>query len=109
VGNYGIIFNLALGHTGHGNRYVREPDFWDHPRRQERRRHPCSRINVGTCIWVDLFLCGKTAAKMIFAFMALYCRGGERMSRQILGAQRTRLPQASAAVYDSKRHFATAD
>ena len=81
MGNYGIIFNLALGHTGHGNRYVREPDFWDHPRRQERRCHPCSRINVGTCIWVDLFLCGKTDAKMIFPFMALIaaaaneCRG----------------------------------
>jgi hypothetical protein len=40
---------------------------------------------------------------MIFLFMALYCR--EQMSRQLLGAQRTRLPQASAAVHDPYRHF----
>jgi hypothetical protein len=43
VGDYGISFNLALGLTSHGNRYERQPDFGDCPRRQERGCHPCSR------------------------------------------------------------------
>jgi hypothetical protein len=63
VGDYGISFNLALGLTSHGNRYEREPDFGDCPRRQERGCHPCSRISVCTCVWVNLLLRGKTAAR----------------------------------------------
>ena len=70
MGDYGIIINLALGDTSHGNPYGREPDFGDYPRRQERRCHPCSRINVCTFLWFDLLLLGNTAAKMSFSFMA---------------------------------------
>ena len=67
MGDYGIIINLALGDTSHGNPYGREPDFGDYPRRQERRCHPCSRINVCTFLWFDLLLLGNTAAKMRFS------------------------------------------
>jgi hypothetical protein len=98
--HYGIIFNLALGHTGHGIRYVREPDFWDHPRRQERRCHPCSRISVGTCIWVDLFLCGKTAAKMIFQFMAHFGRTDCLPLCPLSGAKLPRRSVTDEAVVD---------
>ena len=67
MGDYGIIINLALGDTSHGNPYGREPDFGDYPRRQERRCHPCSRISVCTFLWLDLLLLGNTAAKMSFS------------------------------------------
>jgi hypothetical protein len=55
VGEYGIIFNLALGYHGDGNRHAREPDFGSYPGRQERRGHPRSRINVCTDVRFDLF------------------------------------------------------
>jgi hypothetical protein len=61
VGDYGIIFNLALGHN---NRCCREPDFGDHTRRQERRCHPCGRISISTHVWADLLLRSKAAAEM---------------------------------------------
>jgi hypothetical protein len=76
--HYGIIFNLALGNTDHGHRHGREPDFGGYPRRQERRCPPCHRIGVCTGVWVDLFLCGKTGAKMRFSV-----HGAFRTSRDV--------------------------
>ena len=64
VGYHGVIFDLALGHNGHGDRHGREPDFGDYSRRQERRRHSCSPVIFRTCVWTDLLLRGKTAPKM---------------------------------------------
>ena len=40
------------------------------------------------------------------SLMALNCRRSRRLSRQLSGVQRTRLPKASAAASDPSRHVA---
>jgi hypothetical protein len=73
-----LDLELSVESSSLGNRYEREPDFRDYPRRQERRCHPCSRISVCTRVWVDLLLRGKTAAKMSF-----FVHGTFRMCRSV--------------------------
>ena len=92
----GIIFNLALAHIRHRDRHEREPDFGDYPGRQERRCRPCSRIGVGTGVWADLLLRGKTAAKVSFSVPAGISRTWDRRCRS--DAQR---PFASRASWGS--------
>jgi hypothetical protein len=41
------------------------------------------------------------------SLLAINCRRGLRLARQILGEDRSRQPMIGAAVHDPKRHFAT--